>query len=239
MKAKNVLILLLAALAMTACDYDDSALWEQVNQNTEDINQNTEDIAAQAERIAALEAWQAETNTNIQSLQTLLSTPDYITAVTPVMENGAEVGYTISFLNSDPITIYHADRRHAGRGRQLVLDAERRTPDRRRRQLHPRQRREGRAGRQGRHRRHRCPGPARRQRRTGRQGRHRSPRPARRQRRTGRQGRHRSRRRLRPRTPTLHRFQPEHSTGRRGQCHRGRRHLPERGRWRDVVPRQR
>ena len=49
MKAKNVLILLLAALAMTACDYDDSALWEQVNQNTEDI-------AAQAERIAALEA---------------------------------------------------------------------------------------------------------------------------------------------------------------------------------------
>ena len=114
MKAKNVLILLLAALAMTACDYDDSALWEQVNQNTEDINQNTEDIAAQAERIAALEAWQAQTNTNIQSLQTLLSTTDYITAVTPVMENGAEVGYTISFLNSDPITIYHGQKGDKG-----------------------------------------------------------------------------------------------------------------------------
>ena len=112
MKAKNVLILLLAALAMTACDYDDSALWEQVNQNTEDINQNTEDIAAQAERIAALEAWQAQTNTNIQSLQTLLSTTDYITAVTPVMENGAEVGYTISFL--DPITIYHGQKGDKG-----------------------------------------------------------------------------------------------------------------------------
>ena len=99
MKTKNACILLLAALALTACEYDDSALWEQVNQNTE--------------RIAALEAWQVETNTNIQSLQTLLSTTDYITAVTPVTENGVE-GYTISFLNSDPITIYHGKNGTAG-----------------------------------------------------------------------------------------------------------------------------
>ena len=97
---KNACILLLAALTMTACKYDDSALWEQVNQNTE--------------RIAALETWQAETNTNIQSLQTLLNTTDYITTVTPVMENGVEVGYTISFLNSDPITIYHGNNGTAG-----------------------------------------------------------------------------------------------------------------------------
>ena len=92
--------MLLAALALTACEYDDSALWEQVNQNTE--------------RIAALEAWQVETNTNIQSLQTLLNTTDYITAVTPVTENEEEVGYTISFLNSDPITIYHGKNGTAG-----------------------------------------------------------------------------------------------------------------------------
>ena len=100
MKTKNACILLLAALTMTACEYDDSALWEQVNQNTE--------------RIAALEAWQAETNTNIQSLQTLLNTTDHITDVTPVMENEVEVGYTISFLNSDPITIYCGDNGTAG-----------------------------------------------------------------------------------------------------------------------------
>ena len=100
MKTKNACILLLAALTMTACKYDDSALWEQVNQNTE--------------RIAALEAWQAEANTNIQSLQTLLNTTDHITAVTPVMENEVEVGYTISFLNSDPITIYCGDNGTAG-----------------------------------------------------------------------------------------------------------------------------
>ena len=100
MKTKNACVLLLAALALTACEYDDSALWEQVNQNTE--------------RIAALEAWQAETNTNIQSLQTLLNTTDHITAVTTVMEEGVEVGYTISFLKSDPVTIYHGKKGDEG-----------------------------------------------------------------------------------------------------------------------------
>ena len=100
MRARKSLTLLLAALALTACKYDDSALWEQVNQNTE--------------RIAALEAWQAETNTNIQSLQTLLSTADYITAVTPITEDGATVGYTITFLNSDPVTIYNGEKGDKG-----------------------------------------------------------------------------------------------------------------------------
>ncbi|HIZ91940.1 MAG TPA: leucine-rich repeat protein [Candidatus Bacteroides merdavium] len=100
MKARKSLTLLLAALTMTACKYDDSALWEQVNQITE--------------RIAALEAWQAETNTNIQSLQTLLNTADYITAVTPITEEGVEVGYTITFLNSPAITIYHGQKGDKG-----------------------------------------------------------------------------------------------------------------------------
>lgn len=99
------------ALAITAasCDngYDDSALWDQVNRNTEEL-------AAQAERIAALETWQAETNTNIQALQTLLSTTDYITAVTPVVKDGVEVGFTISFLNTPAITIYHGTKGDKG-----------------------------------------------------------------------------------------------------------------------------
>ncbi|WP_234984042.1 leucine-rich repeat protein [Bacteroides togonis] len=92
---------------MAACKYDDSELWEQVNQNTEEL-------AAQAARIAALEAWQAETNTNIQALQTLLSTTDYITAVTPVVKDGVEVGFTISFLNTSAITIYHGAKGDKG-----------------------------------------------------------------------------------------------------------------------------
>ena len=108
MKARKTLtLLLLAALTFAACKYDDSALWEQVNQNTEEL-------AAQAARIAALEAWQAETNTNIEALQTLLSTTDYITAVTPVVKDGVEVGFTISFLNTPSITIYHGAKGDKG-----------------------------------------------------------------------------------------------------------------------------
>ena len=108
MKARKTLtLLLLAALTFAACKYDDSALWEQVNQNTEEL-------AAQAARIAALETWQAETNTNIQALQTLLSTTDYITAVTPVVQDGVEVGYTISFLHTPAITIYHGTKGDKG-----------------------------------------------------------------------------------------------------------------------------
>ena len=107
MKARKTLtLLLLAALTLAACKYDDSELWEQVNQNTEEL--------AQAARIAALEAWQAETNTNIQALQTLLSTTDYITAVTPVVKDGVEVGFTISFLNTPAITIYHGTKGDKG-----------------------------------------------------------------------------------------------------------------------------
>ncbi len=108
MKARKTLtLLLLAALTFAACKYDDSELWEQVNQNTEEL-------AAQAARIAALETWQAETNTNIQALQTLLSTTDYITAVTPVVQDGVEVGFTISFLHTPAITIYHGTKGDKG-----------------------------------------------------------------------------------------------------------------------------
>ena len=90
---KKLITWVLAACAITACTYDDSELWDKVNDHEE--------------RLAALEEWQKEVNNNIAALQTLLNTTDYITAVTPVMESGVEVGYTITFLNSDPITIYH------------------------------------------------------------------------------------------------------------------------------------
>lgn len=95
MKMKHYLPAMALALAFAACsdDYDDSALWDAVNGNTE--------------RIEALEAWQEQVNSNIEALQQLLNTMDYITSVTPVMQDGEEIGYTISFLHSDPITVYH------------------------------------------------------------------------------------------------------------------------------------
>ncbi len=92
----------------TACDdYDDSALWEAVN--------------GLEERVAALEQWQKETNNNIAALQELLTTNDMITSVTPVLMSGDTVGYTISFLNSDPITLYNGEKGEAGDTPQIGL----------------------------------------------------------------------------------------------------------------------
>ena len=49
-------------------------------------------------------------NTNISSLQSIvnaLQKNDYITNVSPVRKDGAEIGYTITFAYGDTITIYH------------------------------------------------------------------------------------------------------------------------------------
>ena len=72
------------SLGFIACneDYDDSSLWNVVNDHEE--------------RISSLESWQDQVNSNITALQQLLSTTDYVTGVDPVMENGKEVGYVIS-----------------------------------------------------------------------------------------------------------------------------------------------
>ena len=58
----------------------------------------------------ALKALCNEMNTNISSLHTIvtaLQDNDYVTAVMPVMQEGKEIGYTITFSKSRPITIYH------------------------------------------------------------------------------------------------------------------------------------
>lgn len=96
---KRTFMQTLAAVAMmllpAACadEYDDSALWDKVNDHEE--------------RIAALEKWQEQTNQSIAAMQELLNTTDMITGVTVVTEDGETVGYTITFLHSDPITIYN------------------------------------------------------------------------------------------------------------------------------------
>ena len=49
-------------------------------------------------------------NSNIEALQTIvyaLQEKDYVTGVTPIIENGVEVGYTIAFSKSGIATIYH------------------------------------------------------------------------------------------------------------------------------------
>lgn len=87
----------LSMLSLSSCsEYDDT--W---------IKDAIEDLSG---RVAALEDWCKTANSNISSLQALvnvLEQNDYITGVTPVTENGKEIGYTITFKNSPAIIVYH------------------------------------------------------------------------------------------------------------------------------------
>ena len=68
------------------------------------------DLSDLKNRIEKLEQQCKSLNSAVSSLTTLvnaLEDNDYVTAVTPIMENGKEVGYYISFKKSGTITIYH------------------------------------------------------------------------------------------------------------------------------------
>lgn len=70
---------------MTAC-YDDTKLWEELNDHEQ--------------RLQNLELLCSQMNTNIASLQTIvtaLQTNDHITAVVPINEGDKVIGYTITF----------------------------------------------------------------------------------------------------------------------------------------------
>ncbi len=85
-------------LFMVGCskEYDDSALVGRVD----DLEN----------RVLRLEQLCQQMNTNISSLQTIvtaLQKNDYVTGVTPITENGKTIGYTITFAKAQSITIYH------------------------------------------------------------------------------------------------------------------------------------
>ena len=98
MMKKLFICLSVIGLLLVSCsnDYDDSALWDQMTKLEE--------------RIAKLEELCNKTNTNLLSLQTIvtsLQNNDYITDVSPLLENGKIVGYTIKFVKNNPIVIYN------------------------------------------------------------------------------------------------------------------------------------
>ena len=81
--------------ACVSC-FDDSLLWESINDHES--------------RISELEKICKEMNTNISSLQKLvnaLQNNDYITNVSPVKDGGDVIGYVIDFSSGESITIYH------------------------------------------------------------------------------------------------------------------------------------
>lgn len=104
-KFKHFALLLLAAITMFGCssDYDDSGI--------------KKDISDLQSRVEKLEKWCDTANgqiTSLQGLVTALQNNDYVTGVTPVMEGTTEVGYTISFTKSSPITIMHGKNGTSG-----------------------------------------------------------------------------------------------------------------------------
>ena len=94
--------LLCVCSIVTSC-YDDSALQQQL----EDMKEQLKDHES---RLEELERLVAQQNTNIESLQaiiTALQGNDYVTGVTPIKEGDTVIGYTITFSKSGPITIYN------------------------------------------------------------------------------------------------------------------------------------
>jgi hypothetical protein len=87
---------LFAVVALTSCKYDDDDLWHSVH--------------GLENRVAKLEELCKQMNTNISSLQTIVTALQnnvYVTGTAPLMQDGKEIGYTITFSKGNPITIYH------------------------------------------------------------------------------------------------------------------------------------
>ena len=93
MKKLSLLLLTLTVCFFSACH---NSIWDAI-----------EDLDG---RVTKLEELCKEMNTNITSLQTIVSvlqSNDYITGIVEIKKNGEVIGYTITFGKHDPITIYH------------------------------------------------------------------------------------------------------------------------------------
>ena len=94
---KRIAIILLSLTAAFACQrFDDSAIWDELRDHENRIQQ----LEAECKRL----------NTNIQAIEIVLEAlkeNDYITDIVKIMEEGVEVGYSITFAKSGTVTIYH------------------------------------------------------------------------------------------------------------------------------------
>lgn len=96
MKRLFSFIAVLMAIVVSSCGYDDTAIWDKLDEHED--------------RIVALEELCNKTNSDIEALQTIvtaLQQNDYVVSVAPVIEGGKTIGYTITFAKSGEVTIYH------------------------------------------------------------------------------------------------------------------------------------
>ncbi|MDO4191395.1 MAG: PL29 family lyase N-terminal domain-containing protein, partial [Bacteroidales bacterium] len=92
---KIYLVLVVTLCFLTSCHND---IWNSIN----DLDS----------RVKILEELCKEMNTNINSLQVLIDaiqSGDYITNIVPITKGGEVIGYTITFKNHEPITIYNGE----------------------------------------------------------------------------------------------------------------------------------
>ena len=89
--------MLVMLAAVVSCNrFDDSAIWDELNDHKE--------------RIEKLEEACTRLNANISAMQKILealSQNDYVTDVVKIMEDGVEVGYSLTFAKGGAVTIYH------------------------------------------------------------------------------------------------------------------------------------
>ena len=93
---KKILTILLAAITLAmSCDQHED-IWNELRDHEQ--------------RIEQLEKQCRELNSNIDAVQKILAAVqqnDYVTEVMKIMEDGVEVGYSITFAKGGTVTIYH------------------------------------------------------------------------------------------------------------------------------------
>jgi hypothetical protein len=90
------LLFWISVLSFSCIPHDNIAIWNKMM----DMEQ----------RIADLEILCNQINTNIQALRDIVSAleaGDFVESISPIVENGKEIGYVITFSKSGNITIYH------------------------------------------------------------------------------------------------------------------------------------
>ena len=96
---KKLLAILTLLISLCSCNkFGYEEIWDKLQDHEE--------------RILELEEMCSRLNENIVALQTVLTAlecNDYVTDIVKVMENGVEIGYSITFAKGGTVTIYHGN----------------------------------------------------------------------------------------------------------------------------------
>ena len=106
---KKIITIALTILSLVSCT------------NLDEIREQLRD---HEERIQRLETLCNRLNSNVEAIQTILTAleqNDYVTDIVKVMEDGVEVGYSITFAKGGSVTIYHGTNGADGAAPQIGI----------------------------------------------------------------------------------------------------------------------